>query len=234
MKAVVLLSGGMDSTTALAQAIQRHGAAHVTPLCIEYGAKHGPHERYRAQHIAWRLGTECVLRDCRKAFRGVRSSLLNGQAGEMSGAPTVVPGRNRVLIETAAGLAGELGAGEVVFAPHRGDAAVYEDCRPEFVEAMGGELDARGLFLRAPFLGLEKADIVAIGSVLGVPWELTWSCYAPAVGGLHCGACGACAARRAAFSLAGAVDPTEYFAPGGREGGENHMRGQDPEEEHRP
>jgi 7-cyano-7-deazaguanine synthase len=128
---------------------------------------------------------------------------------------TVVPNRNALMLDAAVALAVVGGAQAVAFGAHRGDHAVYPDCRPEFVEAFtrtavlanAGFLP-EGFTVLAPFLTWSKAQVVALGDRLGVPFERTWSCYRG--GEVHCGRCGTCVERREAFTLAGVSDPTVY------------------------
>jgi 7-cyano-7-deazaguanine synthase len=130
-------------------------------------------------------------------------------------AVTVVPNRNAIMLSIAYGVAVARGARLVAAAVHAGDHYVYPDCRPQFVEAFDamqrqavegfGDPDLR---LHAPFIHKSKAEIVEIGTSLGVPYEDTWSCYEG--GEIHCGLCGTCTERKEAFQLAGVPDPTKY------------------------
>jgi 7-cyano-7-deazaguanine synthase len=128
---------------------------------------------------------------------------------------TVVPNRNAIMLSIAYGVAVAEGAEMVATGVHAGDHFVYPDCRPEFVEAfdMMQKKAVEGfgdesLRLYAPFLKWTKADIVAVGTHLGVPYADTWSCYEG--GEVHCGLCGTCVERREAFQLARVRDPTAY------------------------
>jgi 7-cyano-7-deazaguanine synthase len=124
---------------------------------------------------------------------------------------TVVPNRNMLLLAAAAAWAVSLKYDAVAIGVHRGDHAIYPDCRAEFHDAMEAALslcDGRPVRLLRPFVALSKAEIAARAAVLGVPLAETWSCYEG--GAVHCGRCGTCTERREAMFLAGVPDPTEY------------------------
>jgi 7-cyano-7-deazaguanine synthase len=138
-------------------------------------------------------------------------STLTEREGRLAGPDSVVPNRNMVLLSLATAWAITRGAGAVAYAAHASDHHVYPDCRPAFVEAMREALNRSHytpVRLLTPFLGLMKSDVVRVGNRLGVPFGATWSCYTG--GAKHCGSCGACKERRAAFRLAGVADPTVY------------------------
>ncbi len=128
---------------------------------------------------------------------------------------TVVPNRNAIMLAIAAGIAVSNGSDFVATGVHAGDHFIYPDCRPQFIEAisaafiLGTEGHAKdGFKVEAPFVNISKAQIAEVGMELGVPYELTWSCYKG--GDKHCGRCGTCVERIEAFINAGAEDPTEY------------------------
>jgi 7-cyano-7-deazaguanine synthase len=137
-----------------------------------------------------------------------------GHYEEESMKQTVVPNRNMILLALAGAWAISTKSDAIAYAAHSGDHAIYPDCRPEFTEAMSDALrlcDWHEVKLMRPFLyptPMSKADIVKLGTSLGVPFELTWSCYKG--GEKHCGKCGTCVERVEAFQLAGVEDPTEY------------------------
>lgn len=181
----VLLSGGMDSAAALYLAVERHGRENVRSVFVDYGQKASELERWASLELSDRIGVGWQPRTI--SLSG--GTLIDGE-GALVGADTVVPERNHELI-----LQARLSGDEVWYAPHAGDWAVYEDCRPEFVRSF--------VFpVVAPFLYLTKRDIRLIGDRLGVPWGLTWSCYAPVGGELPCGKCGACLERASALGAA--------------------------------
>jgi 7-cyano-7-deazaguanine synthase len=124
---------------------------------------------------------------------------------------TVVPNRNAIMISIAYGHAVSIGAETVGVGVHAGDHAIYPDCRAQFIDMLSSTLQVGNdsdLRIYAPFIDKTKSDIVKYGTALGVPFDLTWSCYK----GLekHCGRCGTCVERKEAFQLAGVNDPTEY------------------------
>ena len=124
---------------------------------------------------------------------------------------TVVPNRNMILLSVATGYALSIDAGQVAYAAHSGDHAIYPDCRNEFADAMAEAIrlcDWKTVSLARPFVTWSKADIVCRGKDLGVPFENTWSCYKGQA--FHCGRCGTCIERREAFYLAKVDDPTTY------------------------
>jgi 7-cyano-7-deazaguanine synthase len=216
--AVVLLSGGMDSVTALYHARLDHEIAGC--VSFHYGSKHNDREIPFAEWHARRLGLrhDVIRLDFIDAF--FKSDLLQsggeipkGHYEEESMKKTVVPFRNGIMLSIAAGYAESLEAGGLVIAAHAGDHAIYPDCREEFMQAIGGAIRLgtyAGIALLRPFIAMSKADIAARGRDLGVDYTRTWSCY---VGGeTHCGECGTCVERREAFFLAGVPDPTAYLS----------------------
>lgn len=224
MKAAVLASGGVDSTTALAQAVERYGAAKVTAVSVLYGQKHIK-ELEAAEKIASYYGVEHISVDATPLFQYSRASLLQGspepvpkecyadQLKKTQGkAPvsTCVPFRNGIFLAAAAGIALSLGSEAVIYGAHADDAAgtAYPDCSPAFFEAMAAavwEGSGRQIRLEAPFLAMNKAAVVEIGLRLRVPYELTWSCYEG--GAEPCGQCGTCRDRAAAFAANHVSDP---------------------------
>ena len=222
-KALVLCSGGVDSTTPLAMAVERYGAENVFALSISYGQRHEK-EIESAKAVAAYYGVEQRFLDLSAIFADSNCSLLAHstdqvpeesyaeQLDESNGAPvsTYVPFRNGLFLSSAASMALSLGASVLYYGAHHDDWAgnAYPDCSLEFVYAMnlaimegtGGELR-----MEAPFVEWSKADIVKRGLELGVPYELTWSCYEG--GNYPCGACGTCIDRNRAFELNGVRDP---------------------------
>ncbi|MCI9673122.1 MAG: 7-cyano-7-deazaguanine synthase QueC [Enterorhabdus sp.] len=222
-KALVLCSGGVDSSTLLAMAVREYGAANVVALSISYGQRHS-REIQAAKAIAAHYGVEQRFLDLAAIFADSNCSLLAHsteavpestyaeQQAEAQGAPvsTYVPFRNGLFLSSAASMALSLGCEVVLYGAHHDDVAgnAYPDCSMEFVGAMnraivegtGGELT-----LEAPFVALAKADIVREGLALGVPYELTWSCYEG--GEVPCGVCATCLDRAAAFAANGVDDP---------------------------
>ena len=216
MKAVVLLSGGMDSVTALYHA--RETCEVLAGLGFDYGSKHNHRELPFAAWHCRELGVSHEV--IRLAFvdRLFSSDLLRsggeipeGHYEEGTMKRTVVPFRNGIMLAVAAGYAESIGADGLVIAAHAGDDAVYPDCRGAFMDAMAEAVRLgtyAGISLLRPFIGMSKAEIAKRGAELGVDFSRTWSCYKG--GGGHCGRCGTCVERREAFVLAGISDPTEY------------------------
>lgn len=222
-RALVLCSGGVDSTTLLAMACARYDAENVYALSISYGQKHSK-EIESAKAVARYYGVEQRFLNLETIFAESNCSLLSHstedvpeesyaeQLSETDGNPvsTYVPFRNGLFLSSAASMALSLGCSVLYYGAHHDDWAgnAYPDCSKEFVEAMnraivegtGGELR-----MEAPFVEWSKADIVAQGVKLGVPYELTWSCYEG--GEYPCGACGTCIDRNLAFKRNGMRDP---------------------------
>lgn len=226
-KAVVLVSGGIDSSIVL-----RVMAARwlVFPLVVVYGQRHAREEQAAQAVVDWlretpEFGDRCEpLRrvDISSVYRAGLArggsqtdpavAVPEGHYEDPSMAATVVPNRNMVLLAVATAVAAANECDVVAYGAHAGDRAVYADCRPVFVTAMREAIryGNPGVTLEAPLLGMKKADVVWYGSQLGVPFALTWTCYQG--GAIHCGRCGACVERREAFALAGVHDPTGYEA----------------------
>lgn len=216
MKAVVLLSGGLDSVTALHLVAREHEV--VGALSFDYGSKHNARELPMA---AWQagalriphevIGLDFMDRCFSSALLASGGAIPDGHYEEESMKRTVVPFRNGIMLSVAAGYAESRGASAVVVAAHGGDHAVYPDCRGEFMAAMADAMRL-GTYaevdLLRPFIATDKAGIVRVGVYLGVDYGRTWSCYKG--GDVHCGRCGTCVERREAFMLAGVNDPTEY------------------------
>lgn len=216
-KCVVLLSGGLDSTTLMYLLVKDY---EVWPLTINYGQKHSK-EVIAARNVCearggdllarWRyLDLSCVQGLLPSALTG-KGEIPNGHYESESMKATVVPNRNMILLSLAAGYAEGIGASYIAYAAHAGDHAIYPDCRPEFVRSCAETIclgTGGKVLLMEPFVDKTKAEIVALGKKLNVPFAKTWSCYKG--GEVHCGLCGTCTERREAFQLAGVVDPTKY------------------------
>ncbi len=222
-KALVLCSGGVDSTTLLAMAVARFGAENVFALSISYGQRHEK-EMESAKAVAAHYGVQQRFLNLAAIFADSNCSLLaqsdqaipnESYAEQLAGSDgspvsTYVPFRNGLFLSTAASMALSLDCSVLFYGAHHDDWAgnAYPDCSLEFVEAMNRAI-AQGtggiLHMEAPFVTWSKADIVKCGLKLGVPYELTWSCYEG--GDYPCGACGTCIDRNRAFELAGMRDP---------------------------
>ena len=207
---VVLLSGGLDSSVALASAVYstQAGASGVAAVSFDYGQRHGKLELACAVKQAERYGVSHVVVPVMPVFASsaltdARKALPDAHFEDPVQQITVVPGRNLVFISLAAALAEAWGAGWLWIGAHVGDRAIYQDCRPEFIEAANHALRLSGLKVRvlAPFLGKTKVEIVALGRELGVDFGNTHSCYEGLLE--PCGKCGACRERQLAFDEVG-------------------------------
>ena len=216
MKAVVLFSGGLDSTVLASHLISK--GAEVRLLSIDYGQRHAKelaHGEALAKHMNLPRKS-LLLPDLGDLLKG--SSLTDdsvelpeGHYAEESMKATVVPNRNMILLALAGGYALSSGFDTIAYAAHAGDHFIYPDCRPEFAEAMEkalGLADWNDLSLYRPFVDMTKADLVKLGKELESPLGMTWSCYAGM--DIHCGKCGTCVERKEAFELAKVPDPTKY------------------------
>ena len=220
MKAVVLLSGGMDSVAALYHALGSHEI--VAAISFHYGSKHNDREIPFAKWHSYHLGVPHIVVPLAFIGEQFESDLLKkggevpkGHYEEQSMKKTVVPFRNGIMLSIAGGFAESKGANGLIIAAHAGDHAIYPDCRESFMRAMGDAIRL-GTYaevdLIRPFISMTKAEIARRGHDLGVDFSKTWSCY---VGGeTHCGECGTCVERREAFLVAGMPDPTAYLSTG--------------------
>jgi 7-cyano-7-deazaguanine synthase len=215
-KAVVLLSGGLDSTVLCAQLLFEDIQVHA--LVVDYGQRHRQ-EIDAARAVILELGIpSSMVKIDPDLFFGAHSSQTNpgvavpeGHYAAENMKLTIVPNRNMLLLSMAAARAISVGADTVAYAAHAGDHAVYPDCRPEFYESCDETIqlatgDAVSMY--APFIEITKTDIAQRGAQLKAPMHLTYSCYKGR--SLHCGKCGTCVERIEAFQDAGVTDPTEY------------------------
>jgi 7-cyano-7-deazaguanine synthase len=224
-RAVVLLSGGLDSATCLALAKKK--GFTPTCLCIDYGQRHRV-ELQRAESVARSLDVKDV-RTVKIDLRAIGGSALTDEAIRVPkgrkpramahGIPvTYVPARNLVFLSVAVGLCEVIGATDVFIGVNAVDYSGYPDCRPEFIRAFeraarkGTKAGVEGAKLRvhAPLSGLTKGQIIAKGMAAGVDYGQTHSCYDPAPGGQACGRCDSCLLRKKGFAEAGVPDPTRY------------------------
>jgi len=221
---VVLLSGGLDSSTCLA--VARAGGFECHCLSVDYGQRHRG-ELAAARRVARALGAtgHRVVRVDLSAFggsaltdRGIAVPKDRTEARMARDIPvTYVPARNTVMLALALAYAETIGAQDVFLGVNAIDYSGYPDCRPAFLRAFErlaavatkAGVEGRPLRIRAPLVRLGKADIVRLGTQLGVPYRVTQSCYDP-VRGRACGRCDACRLRRKGFAEAGVPDPTLY------------------------
>lgn len=218
MKTLVLLSGGMDSVTALHWAARGHEV--VGAVSFDYGSKHNAKEIPMAAWHAAQLGVKHDVIALDFVNQLFASDLLlsgggvpDGHYAEESMKRTVVPFRNGIMLAIACGLAESRNAEALVIAAHSGDHAIYPDCREPFMQAMADAM-RHGTYaeikLLRPFIDCDKTEIARRGAALGVDFAHTWSCYKG--GDTHCGRCGTCVERREAFINAGIPDPTIYVS----------------------
>jgi 7-cyano-7-deazaguanine synthase len=224
MRALVLSSGGVDSTTALGLAVSKFGAENVTSLSISYGQKHDK-EIEAAKKVADFYGVEQLFLDLSLIFQYSDCSLLKQSSEEIpeesyeeqikktngeKPVSTYVPFRNGLFLSTAASIALSKECSVIYYGAHADDAAgfAYPDCSEVFNDAMNKAIyegSGHQLKIEAPFVKLNKAEVVKMGLELGVPYELTWSCYEG--GEKPCGKCGTCIDRAKAFAANGVKDP---------------------------
>jgi 7-cyano-7-deazaguanine synthase len=225
--AIVLLSGGIDSATALAMTLAAGRRCHA--LSFRYGQRHAVELAAAARVAAAQDVTDHRVIDL--DLRAIGGSALTSELAvpkgrsqeeiaEMAGPipVTYVPARNTIFVAYAIAVAEVAGASEIVVGVNVLDSSGYPDCRPEWLQAMqevarlGTKAGAerRPLTMRAPLIKMSKAEIIRAGVGLGVDYALTHSCYDPDAAGLACGACDSCQLRRRGFEQAGVPDPTRY------------------------
>lgn len=223
MKALVLFSGGVDSSTCLAMAVDKYGSENVIALSVYYGQKHDK-EIKSSQKIAEYYGVKFITIDLALIFADSDCSLLSGSDKEIpqetyaeqlektDGKPvsTYVPFRNGLFLSSAASIALSNDCSVIYYGAHSDDAAgnAYPDCSSDFNDAMNLAIylgSGKQLEIIAPFVNLTKADVVKKGLELGVPYEMTWSCYEGS--DKPCGVCGTCRDRIKAFEANGVKDP---------------------------
>jgi 7-cyano-7-deazaguanine synthase len=222
--AVVLVSGGLDSMISAASA--REAGYRILALSIDYNQRHRV-ELAAARRVATALGAErhIVLPLDLSAFGGsaLTDDIAVPKSGLGEGIPvTYVPARNTIFLSLALGWAEAAGARDLFIGVNALDYSGYPDCRPEFIAAFEGlaeiatkaGVEGEPFKIHAPLQHMTKADIVREGQRLGVDMGISWSCYDPAPGSVHCGACDSCRLRAKGFEEAGIADPTVYAAQG--------------------
>lgn len=211
---ILILSGGMDSTTMLYE--YRDDIALA--VSFHYGSNHNDKEIPFARYHCEKLGIKHITIPLAFMKQYFRSSLLEGSEAIPEGnyddenmKSTVVPFRNGIMLAIVAGLAETYGLKHVMMANHGGDHTIYPDCRPAFVEAMSAAIAAgtyEGITLKTPYTNITKGEIARKGKALGIDYTQTWSCYKG--GEVHCGKCGTCRERKEALAAAGIEDLTPY------------------------
>lgn len=235
---MVLVSGGLDSATALAWAVDRGFDCHA--LSFRYGQRHAveldaavrvvdAQERRSGVRIPHevldldlgRLGGSSLTTDAPVPHHTDVAEVL--EASALAVPSTYVPARNTVFLSYALAWAEVLGATDIVIGVNAVDYSGYPDCRPEFLRAFealadlatrAGTQDGLRTTVHAPLVDLSKGEIVELGIGLGVDYSITSSCYDPAADGGACGTCDSCLLRAAGFAAAGVADPTRYASPG--------------------
>ena len=229
LKAVVLLSGGLDSTTVLAMASQQGYRCHC--LSFAYGQRQVIELQRARENAAFYQAERHLILEV--GLDKIGGSALTGElavpkdtgvcqaggVGEIEIPVTYVPGRNTIFLSYAMAWAEVLGAWDIFIGVNAMDYSGYPDCRPEYLQAFGqlanlatrAGVSGGGQFrIHAPLLRMSKKDIILAGVALGVDYQKTHSCYDPDPQGLACGACDACQLRRKGFAEAGVVDPVAY------------------------
>lgn len=230
MKALVLSSGGVDSTTCVGIAVDKYGSSNVVTASLYYGQKHDK-ELECARKVAEYYGVRHIEEDISnvmKFAKDVCTLMKGGKEIEHSSyaeqiardgegrVATYVPFRNGLLLSIAASYADSIFPGEEVeiyYGAHADDAAgqAYADCSPEFAEAMDQAIyigTYKKISVARPLINMNKSQVVKTGLELGVPYNLTWSCYEG--GEKQCGTCGTCIDRKKAFEANNIVDPVPY------------------------
>ena len=214
MKAIIIYSGGLDSTTLL----HEYRDSIALALTFDYGSKHNAREIEFARLNCERLGIPHRVISLDFIRDHFKSDLLlsggdipEGHYAEDNMKSTVVPFRNGIMLSIAIGLAESNDLDTVLIANHAGDHTIYPDCRPEFIKAMDAAASSgtfNGVRIVSPYCNITKRDIALRGRDLGVDFSLTYSCYKG--GDKHCGKCGTCVERKEALE---GFDPTEYECP---------------------
>ena len=212
MKAVLVYSGGLDSTTLLYE----YKDSIALAVSFDYGSKHNKRELEYAALNCKRLGIRHLVIPLEFMGKYFKSDLLIGGGDIPEGSyadenmkSTVVPFRNGIMLSISAGLAESYELDAIMLANHSGDHAIYPDCRPEFIEGMAAAVEAgtyNGVKVVSPYCNMTKREIALRGRELGVDYSLTYSCYKG--GEKHCGKCGTCVERKEALD---GFDPTEYL-----------------------
>ena len=223
MRALVLTSGGVDSTTCLAMAVEKYGCENVVALSVSYGQKHSKEieaskkiaDYYSVEHIYLNLAEIFKFSDCsllEHSDKEIPHESYNDQIKVTDGKPvsTYVPFRNGLFLASAASIALSKNCQIIYYGAHSDDAAgsAYPDCSEAFNNAMNTAIfegSGKQLTIEAPFVSWTKKEVVKKGLELKVPYELTWSCYEG--NDKPCGTCGTCIDRLAAFEANGVTDP---------------------------
>ena len=215
-KVLILLSGGIDSVTALYDSMNDFEV--VGGLSFDYSSKHNAKEIAFAKYHCEKLNIPHKTIELNFIAELFNSSLLisggeipDGHYEDQSMKSTVVPFRNGIMLSIACGYCASINGNGVVIGAHSGDHAIYPDCRNDFMDVMGQAMEKGtydGIKLLRPFISVDKTEIVRIGTKLNIDYSKTWSCYKGKEN--HCGTCGTCVERQEAFKLCKIADPTKY------------------------
>lgn len=215
-KVIVLVSGGMDSVTALYDSVSKYNV--IVGISFNYGAKHNHKEIPFAAYHCKKLEIPHKTISLEFINQIFKSDLLKsggevpeGHYEELTMKQTIVPFRNGIMMSIVAGFAESEDATGLVIAAHSGDHTIYPDCREDFMRSMGEAIrfgTYKNIEVIRPFISKNKAEIAKRGQELGIDFSKTWSCYKGSE--IHCGKCGTCVERREAFLLAEIHDPTRY------------------------
>ncbi|HBM15340.1 MAG TPA: 7-cyano-7-deazaguanine synthase QueC [Lentisphaeria bacterium] len=215
-KALIIISGGLDSVTALYQATANYDVE--LGVSFNYSSKHNHKEIPFAKYHCIRMGVRHIVVNLDFMNEYFNSTLLrsggmipDGHYADAIMKQTVVPFRNGIMLSIAAGMAESLEISKIIIGAHFDDHGIYPDCREAFIKTMSNAVSL-GTFnnteILSPFQKMKKSEIVSLGNSLGVDFSRTWSCYKGRE--VHCGKCGTCIARKEAFISAGVNDPTVY------------------------
>ena len=219
-KKVIIISGGMDSTTLLYDIVAQFGSENILAVSFDYGQRHKC-ELKCARKTCAKLGVPYkvlplwVLNEVApSALTREDIEVPEGYYADENMKQTVVPNRNMVLLSLAASFAMGVEADKLYYGAHSGDHDIYPDCRKEFVDSMKESIrlaDWNEVELLAPYWDINKIDILKKGKKLKVDYSLTHTCYNPNIRGESCGKCGSCTERLEAFAANGVTDPLTYY-----------------------
>lgn len=215
-KAVIIVSGGMDSVTLLHDIVKNKLHDKVYGISFFYAQRHSKEldcafKNCEILNVDWREADLCVLGELAPSALTRKTEMPHGHYAAENMKQTVVPNRNMVMLSLAVSYAIGIGARFVYYGAHAGDHAIYPDCRPRFIEAMQKVIaicDWNKVELRAPYINVNKNFILSKGLKLGVDYSITWTCYEGKE--KACGKCGSCTERLEAFEKNGIKDPLEY------------------------
>jgi 7-cyano-7-deazaguanine synthase len=216
-KVVMSLSGGMDSTTMLGRYLSLKEDVHC--VHFQYGSKHNAFELESVYKVVSYYNVPLTIINMHEAFSNMSSHLMatggdipEGHYADANMSKTVVPGRNTIFASVLMGIAESVGANKIALGVHLGDHAIYPDCRREYIKALDNLVylaSDRKVEVEAPFQETDKTGICKVGMKIGVPYQLTRTCYKQQE--VSCGVCGSCVERLSSFEEAGFADPIDYI-----------------------